>query len=102
MTFPSREKFKNTSLDMDLKVHIRDKGDDRDLSSYSVGEEDCVMLCMRLGLVDALFTREEPFLILDDPFVNLDDEHTKTALGLLQRISKTRQIIYLVCNSSRT
>ena len=53
------------------------------------------------ALVDALFTKEQPFLLLDDPFVNLDDARTKRALELLQKISQQRQVVYLVCNSAR-
>jgi len=60
------------------------------------------MLCMRFALVDALFTGEKPFVILDDPFVNLDDEHTAEALRMLKELAKDRQIVYLVCNSSRS
>ena len=60
------------------------------------------MLCMRFALVDALFTGEKPFVILDDPFVNLDDRHTKEALALLRKLAEERQILYLVCNSSRS
>ena len=52
-------------------------------------------------LIDALFTKEKPFLILDDPFVNLDDEHTGRALKLLEEITRQYQVIYLVCNSGR-
>ena len=59
------------------------------------------MLCMRLSLVDALFGDEKPFFILDDPFVNLDDEHTKRALEMLDKIAEDHQVVYLVCNTSR-
>ena len=67
----------------------------------SAGTLDALTLCMRLALVDALFTKEQPFLLLDDPFVNLDDARTKRALELLQKISQQRQVVYLVCNSAR-
>ena len=40
-------------------------------------------------------------MILDDPFVNLDDTRTKEALELLRVLSQDRQILYLTCNSSR-
>lgn len=60
-----------------------------------------MMLCMHLALVDTLFGEETPCLILDDPFVNLDDEHTQRALSILTTLAKTHQILYLVCNSSR-
>lgn len=51
---------------------------------------------------DALFENEAPMLILDDPFVNLDDSRLKKALELLDLLANHRQIIYLTCHSSRT
>ena len=89
-------------VDKDLRLHIDAQGADREVGSFSAGTADSIMLCMRLALVDALFTKEKPFLILDDPFVNLDDAHTAWALELLGQIARSRQVIYLVCNSSRT
>ena len=65
------------------------------------GTVDGVMLCMRLALVDALFQKEQPFLLLDDPFVNLDDEATRRALSMLREIAKKRQVVYLTCNTAR-
>ncbi|MDD6608685.1 MAG: AAA family ATPase [Subdoligranulum variabile] len=62
-------------VDRDLHLYIDEKGAAREVGSFSAGTVDCIMLCMRLSLVDALFGDEKPFLILDDPFVNLDDEH---------------------------
>ena len=86
----------------DLDVQLERQGQVRELGYFSAGQTDAVMLCMRFALVDALFTGEKPFVILDDPFVNLDDAHTAQALELLRNLAKERQILYLVCNSSRT
>lgn len=91
-----------TVLDRDLGIRIEERGDKREVDSFSAGTADMLMICMRLALIDALFQEEKPFIILDDPFVNLDDAHTKRALELLQTLAKTHQILYLVCNSSRT
>ena len=85
----------------DLEVQLERQGQTRELSYFSAGQRDLVMLCMRLALVDALFSDVKPFVILDDPFVNLDDERTAEALALLKDLAQERQIIYLVCNSSR-
>ena len=60
------------------------------------------MLGMRLALVDALFKEQDVIVVLDDPFVNLDDAHTAQALKLLNQLSAHRQILYLTCHSSRT
>ena len=91
----------NVLVDKDLKLRIDAQGAARETESFSAGLSDCISLCMRLSLVDALFGEETPFLILDDPFVNLDDEHTKRALEMLCGVAEDHQILYLVCNSSR-
>ena len=89
-------------IDTDLQVQLERLGQTRDLAYFSAGQTDLVMLCMRLALVDALFKEQETFVILDDPFVNLDDAHTAQALELLRILSNHRQILYLTCHSSRT
>lgn len=86
----------------DLDVQLERYGAARELGYFSAGQTDAVMLCMRLALVDALFAEEKPFVILDDPFINLDDKRTAQALELLKNLSQDRQILYLTCNSSRS
>ncbi len=88
-------------VDKDLQVHIDEQGAARDVGFFSAGMADGILLCMRMALIDALFTKERPFLILDDPFVNLDDDYTPRALALLRQLAQQEQVVYLVCNSSR-
>ena len=95
----SREKI---LVSPELVVSLERGGESRKLDYFSAGQTDLVMLCMRLALVDAMFRETKPFVILDDPFVNLDDRHTVQALELLKELSRDRQIVYLTCNSSRT
>ena len=89
-------------IDQNLEVSLERRGVARELGFFSAGYSDIVMLCMRFALVDALFPDTKPFIILDDPFINLDDSNTKKALDLLKKLGEDRQIIYLVCNSSRS
>ena len=89
-------------VDQNLDVFLERCGEARELGYFSAGQSDLVMLCMRFALVDALFGEEKPFVILDDPFVNLDDQHTKQALKLLKELAENRQILYLTCSTSRT
>lgn len=91
----------NVMVDKDLHLYIDEKGAAREVGSFSAGVIDCIVLCMRLALVDALFGEEKPFLILDDPFVNLDDAHTKRAREMLDKIAQDHQVLYLICNTSR-
>lgn len=95
------ERAEQILISPDLEVQMERLGEARELAYFSAGQTDTVMLCMRLALVDALFREVKPFVILDDPFVNLDDRRTAEALALLRELAKDRQIIYLVCNSSR-
>ena len=44
---------------------------------------------------------EVPFLLLDDPFLAVDDAGIGQALTLLSTLAKGRQIVYLTCSASR-
>ncbi len=88
-------------VSQELEVSLERRGQVREPGYFSAGVGDLVKICMRLALIDGLFQEEKPFLILDDPFVNLDDENTARALTLLRKLGDQRQILYLVCNSSR-
>ena len=101
MSLLSQEDGNSLSVNPDLDVKLERMGQARDLAYFSAGQADLVVLCMRLALVDTLFEDSRPILILDDPFVNLDDEHTEKALNLLRQLENDHQILYLFCNSSR-
>ena len=57
---------------------------------------------IRLSLIDSLYGEERPFLVLDDPFVNLDGEKLERAKEMLRELSRDTQIIYLTCHESRS
>lgn len=78
-----------------------DRGKLRGLDYYSVGSKELVGFCVRIALADTLFQGETPVLILDDPFVNLDDERTEKAKRLTKELSKKYQILYLTCKQER-
>ncbi len=69
--------------------------------AYSRGTKDLYNLAARLALVDSLYEGEEPFIILDDPFVSFDDKKCGAALNLLSKLGEGRQIIYFTCSKSR-
>lgn len=73
----------------------------RQLTFPGVRLIDSIDFCMRLALVDTLFEKEQPFLILDDPFVNLDEKRLEKALELLNVMAANKQIIYFVCHPIR-
>ena len=73
----------------------------RELDYYSAGMRELLCFCIRIALVDAIFNKEKPVLILDDPFVNLDDEKTEKAKRLVKELSKRYQVLYLTCKKER-
>ena len=88
-------------IDVNLNVKLDQNGGKRDISYFSTGYQDLIYLCIRFSLIDALFEEENPFVILDDPFVNLDEQKIKNSLDLINKISNKYQIIYFVCHESR-
>ena len=97
-----KEEWARSEVDPALRPSVVRAGQTRELTAFSAGETDLLMLCMRLALADALFAEERPFLILDDPFVNLDGKNTEKALAVLADLARDHQILYLTCHNSRT
>ena len=92
----------NVHLTAEGKPIVDERGSFKQVSQYSAGTQDLIGLCMRLALAEAVFEKgNPPVLVLDDPFVNLDDETTKQAKKLVRSLSKKYQIIYFTCKEER-
>ena len=78
-----------------IEVFAPERGDWVSVESLSQGTLDLVYLAARIGLVRLVTGDRRPPLILDDPFVTLDDARATRALELLKRISADFQVIYL-------
>lgn len=93
--------MENVSVDIDLNVLIEEYGSLKNIDYYSAGYKDMLSICTRFALVKAMFKGEQPFLILDDPFVNLDKQKIENALTFLKELSKEHQLLYFTCHESR-
>ncbi len=91
----------DTNIDVKLNVKIQEYGEKKEIEYLSTGYKDIIGICMRLALIEALFEKEKPFIILDDPFVNLDEEKIEKAKQIVQELSKTHQVIYFICHKCR-
>lgn len=89
-------------LDANLNITKRANGKRRNIGLLSEGYKDLVGLCRRMAMVDAMYEDEKPFLIFDDPFVNLDDEKLECGLEFMKNISQKYQVIYTTCHTSRS
>ncbi len=88
-----RVRVDDTNLGVD--VFSPEKGDWVPVTDLSQGTLDVVYLAARLGLVRLVTGDRRPPLILDDPFVTLDDDRAPRALELLREVAADFQVIYL-------
>ena len=91
----------DTNIDINLDVKIKSNGENKELDYFSAGYKDLIQICIRFALIDALFENEKPFIILDDSFVNLDEEKLEKAKEIIAEFSKRYQVIYFICHESR-
>lgn len=92
---------KSLTLNSELELSVLENGIEHLPQSFSNGQQSVMDVCLRLSLIDAMFQKEMPFMILDDPFSELDEENLCKAAELIKSVCKDRQIIYLTCHNSR-
>lgn len=95
------EAHNDYTIDANFEVKLRVNSDQKKTGYLSEGYQDMVGLCLRMAWVDAMFTGEKPFIIMDDPFVNLDDDKLKGAKEFIKKIAEDYHVIYFTCHLSR-
>ena len=88
-------------MDKKFMVYYEKNGENKSRKHLSSGQSVLCDLCLRLALIDNMYKGKSPFIILDDPFISLDEMHIENALKLIKLLSKDRQIIYFTCHKSR-
>ena len=98
------ERVLDEKITMDSDYHVRFErgGQQRSDKHLSAGERSLCALCLRLALIDNMYETEQPFIVMDDPFVHLDKTHMERTAELIQELAKTRQIVYFCCHESRS
>lgn len=88
-------------IDANTNITVVEQGKQRETNTLSLGYRDLIGVCLRVALVDAMYTDEAPVLIMDDPFTNLDDKKMEAAKEFLKQVSEKYQIIYFTCSDAR-
>ena len=91
----------NIHMDANIKVTVNEAGLQRDSELFSTGYRDLFGTALRVSLADAMYPGEKPFLIMDDPFVNLDDDKLSKVKDFLDILVQKYQIINFTCSESR-
>ena len=89
------------SMDPDFRIVFERGGEARSDKHLSAGERSLCGLCLRLALIDNMYETEKPFIVMDDPFVHLDETHLVRTKALVGELAKDKQIVYFCCHESR-
>ncbi len=88
-------------MDADFNVHLLAEGEARNTELLSAGYRNLVELARRMAFIDAMYEEEKPFILLDDPFINLDPPKVEGGMRFLEAIARDHQVIYFTCHESR-
>ncbi len=92
------DRYKTVKIDHKLNMGVIDPitGEIININSLSGGTIDQLYFSLRFGIINSITDKNLP-LILDDPFIQYDDERLKNILKLLKNIGQQRQIILFTC-----
>ncbi len=86
-------------VDSDDILIENDRHKRKGVQEMSRGTLEQLYLAMRFGLIEEYESRSEPLpAILDDVFVNFDDERDKRLIDVLNQFGQQRQILVLTCH----
>lgn len=90
-------------LDENFNIHFENKsGKNLEENQLSSGEKLICTFCLRVALINQIFENTNlPFLLLDDPFYSLDEINLERLKLAINKLSKTNQLVYFTCHSSR-
>lgn len=89
------------SLDGKFAIRIRENGQTKQLSCFSRGVREIVLLCFRVALSELLYDGTVPLVVVDDAFVNYDEDNFVRATALLKELATKcgTQVIYFTCHN---
>lgn len=98
LSFVTNRKYE-VVIDRAFNVKIRENGQTKAMSDFSRGIREITLLCFRIALSELLYDKQIPFVIIDDAFVNFDEDNFERATNLLKKVSERGQVIYLTCHN---
>ncbi len=99
----SSQLWQQVSISDKFELTILDNGVLRDIKYFSCGTRELVLFCYRVALSIKLYGGNLPLLLVDDAFVNLDDNKFTLAMQVLDNLAKQQgtQIVYVSCHGAR-
>lgn len=86
-------------IDNNLNINEKSPVGLKNLEYSSQGIQDIISFTKRLILIDKIYAVNKPVIVLDDTFVNLDDNMLELAKKIVKNLSEKYQVFYFCCNS---
>ncbi|WP_105619971.1 ATP-binding protein [Vallitalea okinawensis] len=92
-------KYRNIKVDEELNLRVFDEEEDKivEVERLSSGTKDLMYLALRLSMMEILSIKAP--LILDDSFIQFDEQRLNAMLKLLNKLSQEYQIILFTCHN---
>ena len=93
-------KYNEVKISEDYQVKVLDPMEDKikDIDYFSNGTWDQIYFSLRLGITEMIFGKESAVpILLDDAFVQYDEERLKAVLEYLYQYGKHHQVILFTC-----
>ncbi|MEJ2658077.1 MAG: hypothetical protein P8012_12940, partial [Desulfobacterales bacterium] len=95
----TNHRYKEIKIDESLPTgFVRGDGNLIETDLLSTGTLDVLGLALRLSMANYFLKEQEAFLVMDDPFVDMDPGRQSNAADLLKEYSKTKQVIIFTCH----
>jgi len=92
-------RYEQIKIDESLPTgFVRTDGNVVETDLLSTGTLDVLGLALRLSMANYFLKEQEAFLVMDDPFVDMDPGRQSNAASLLKDYSKTKQLIVFTCH----
>jgi len=97
----TKGKYSTVKVDDNMDVMVLDEqsGQMVDSERLSNGTIDQIYLALRFSIIDNLLLSNKMPIILDDCFIQYDNDRLKEVISYLQSISKDKQIIMFTCHT---
>lgn len=89
----------NVVTDRNFAISLQQNGQTKPLSAFSRGIREITLLCFRVAISQLIYGKDIPLLIVDDAFVNFDEQNFGRATQLLKQLSQSTQVIYFTCHN---
>lgn len=91
-------KYGKVSFDTSLTMSYETVSGTKHSDYMSAGTRDSAYMCLRLALINLIYSETRPPLVLDDAFVRLDGERLENMLALVETVAGEGQVFVFSCH----